>query len=189
MNLNKKLLWALPAMVVIAFSSCKKDDPIIPNEEELITTVELTLTPTGSGPDVVFNFQDLDGDGGNSPIIDEPASIMANHDYSASIRFLNEAENPVENITEEVDEEGDEHQIFYQFGAGLNATSAYTDADANGNPIGLSTELATGDASTGTMTITLRHEPDKLATGVSNGDITNAGGETDIEVTFDVTIQ
>lgn len=179
----------MPAMVVIALSSCKKDDPDIPNEEELITTVELTLTPTGSGPDVVFNFQDLDGDGGDAPLITEPSSVMANHDYSASIRFLNENENPAENITEEVDEEGAEHQIFFQFSTGLNASYAYTDSDANGNPIGLSTEIVTGGASTGQMTITLRHEPDKAAAGVSAGDITNAGGETDIEVTFDVTIQ
>ena len=38
-------------------------------------------------------------------------------------------------------------------------------------------------------TITLRHEPAKTATGVSGGDITNAGGETDIEVVFDVTVE
>jgi len=174
-------------MVVVALSSCKKDDPDIPNEEELITTLELTLTPTG--PDVVFSFQDLDGDGGNAPVISDTTSIMANHDYSASVRFLNEAESPAEDITVEVDDEGDEHQVFYQFSNGLNATSAYTDADANGMPIGLSSEIATGDASTGQMTITLRHEPSKSATGVSTGDITNAGGETDIEVTFDVAIQ
>ena len=35
----------------------------------------------------------------------------------------------------------------------------------------------------------LRHEPDKSAAGVSSGDITNAGGETDIEVSFNVIIE
>ena len=35
-----------------------------------------------------------------------------------------------------------------------------------------------------TMTVILRHEPNKAGAGVSDGDITNAGGETDIEVTF-----
>jgi len=39
------------------------------------------------------------------------------------------------------------------------------------------------------VTITLRHEPAKDATGVSDGDITNAGGETDISVNFPVEIQ
>ena len=36
----------------------------------------------------------------------------------------------------------------------------------------------------GQFTVTLRHEPDKSAQGVSAGDITNAGGETDIEVSL-----
>jgi len=62
--------------------------------------------------------------------------------------------------------------------------------DADGNPIGLDF-IVTTDATTGTeaFTITLRHEPSKDAAGVSAGDITNAGGETDVEVTFNVTVQ
>jgi len=66
---------------------------------------------------------------------------------------------------------------------------AYDDKDANGNPVGLSSILTTGDAASGSITITLRHEPAKSASGVSNGDITNAGGETDIEVIFPINVQ
>ncbi len=61
--------------------------------------------------------------------------------------------------------------------------------DVNGNPIGISTIVTTNGASTGTITVTLRHEPNKDASGVSTGDITNAGGETDIEVIFNVEVQ
>lgn len=176
-------------MVVLAFSSCEKEDPIIPNEEELITTVQLTLSPSGLGPDVVFEFQDLDGDGGTEPIITVPTSLIANHTYTGSITFLSEIETPAEDITAEVNDEAEDHQVFYQVSGGLNSTLTYTDTDANGNPVGLAIHLETGDASTGQLTITLRHEPDKSASGVSEGDIVNAGGETDIEVTFDVSIQ
>ncbi len=56
--------------------------------------------------------------------------------------------------------------------------------DGNGNPVGLTFNLTTGDATTGSVTIILRHEPMKDASGVSDGDITNAGGETDISVTI-----
>ena len=49
--------------------------------------------------------------------------------------------------------------------------------------------LTTGDAASGNITIILRHEPVKDAEGVSDGDITNAGGETDISVTFPVVVQ
>jgi len=53
----------------------------------------------------------------------------------------------------------------------------------------LANTLTTDAAGSGTITVILRHEPDKGASGVNDGDITNAGGETDIEVTFDVTVQ
>ena len=65
----------------------------------------------------------------------------------------------------------------------------YMDMDGNGNPIGLTTTVTTASAGSGAITITLRHEPDKTAAGVAGGDISNAGGETDIEVTFQVNVQ
>ncbi|MCB0763865.1 MAG: type 1 periplasmic binding fold superfamily protein, partial [Flavobacteriales bacterium] len=65
----------------------------------------------------------------------------------------------------------------------------YDDMDANMLPIGLESMWTIGAASNGTVIVTLRHEPDKTATGVSSGDITNAGGETDIEVTFPLVIE
>ena len=81
----------------------------------------------------------------------------------------------------------EEHQFFFATtGASM---FNYADQDNDGNPVGLSFELTTGDAGSESYTITLRHEPDKSATGVSGGDITNAGGETDIEVVFDVIIE
>ncbi|MGB0425105.1 MAG: type 1 periplasmic binding fold superfamily protein, partial [Flavobacteriales bacterium] len=85
-------------------------------------------------------------------------------------------------------EEDEEHQFFFSSDL-TGATTSYSDMDSNGNPVGLSSVLQTNDAETGTLTITLRHEPNKEGTGVSDGDITNAGGETDIEVTFNVDIQ
>ncbi len=184
------LLLVLGLVSVLFITSCKKDepeDPIIPNEEELITTLRYTLTPDGGGTDVVFTFQDLDGDGGDSPTI-TGGILDTNATYTGSLELLNELESPAEDITEEVQEEAEEHQFFFQTSAnGLNIT--YDDADEDGNPIGISTIVTTNDVSTGTLTVTLRHEPNKDASGVSSGDISNAGGETDIEVTFNVEVQ
>ncbi|MFT7376933.1 MAG: hypothetical protein ACI88Z_000758, partial [Sphingobacteriales bacterium] len=56
-------------------------------------------------------------------------------------------------------------------------------------PLGLQTTITTTDVGNGTLTVILRHEPNKSASGVANGDISNAGGETDIEVTFNITVQ
>ena len=188
MKITQKLMWALPLVAVIALTSCEKDDPEVPNEEELITTVTYGLTPIGGGSIVQFEFRDLDGDGGNAPVVTEGV-LLANTTYVGVLSFLDESGSETEDITVEVAEEADEHQVFYTITGGLNGTVSYSDADINGDPIGLLTSFATGDAGTGMLTVSLRHEPTKDAAGVSDGDITNAGGETDIEVTFDVTVQ
>ena len=46
----------------------------------------------------------------------------------------------------------------------------------------------TGNSGYGAFTITLRHEPNKSGMNVNTGDITNAGGETDVQVIFDITV-
>ena len=66
---------------------------------------------------------------------------------------------------------------------------SYADSDANGNPIGLlSIFNSSSSEEEGFLIVTLRHQPDKFASGVSDGNIENAGGETDIEITFDLVI-
>ncbi len=170
-------------------TSCKDepDEPVIPNEEEVITTLNFTLTPDGGGTAVVLTFLDLDGDGGNDPTI-TGGTLDTNTTYNGSLELFNELESPAVDITEEVEGEALDHQFFFQTSIG-EINIAYDDMDANGNPIGLSTIITTNVASSGTITVILRHEPNKDASGASTGDITNAGGETDIEVTFNVDIQ
>jgi len=173
-------------------TGCKKDDDQAapappPNEEEVITTLRLTFTSTGGGETTVFNFVDADGEGGNAPVITAD-TLSSDTLYSVAIEVLNESENPVEDITAEIVAEDEEHQFFFQV-SGVNATISYADADGNLRPIGLLSNWAMGDPGAGTVLVTLRHEPDKGAPGVSAGDITNAGGETDIEVTFPLVVQ
>jgi len=187
MKLTHKLLLALFAVLFLTMTSCKDDDPIVDPPEEVITDLVYTLSPL-SGDPVTLSFSDPDGDGGNAPTI-SGGTLSANTTYTGSIVLTNASETPAEDITAEIQEEDEEHQFFFSASSGLNATVAYGDQDADGNPVGLSSTVTTGDASSGTMTVTLRHEPNKNGTDVASGDITNAGGETDIEVTFDITIQ
>ncbi|MDW3645607.1 MAG: type 1 periplasmic binding fold superfamily protein [Bacteroidia bacterium] len=187
---SKKFFYGMIAILAISFSfvACEDEEPPIPNPEEVITTLAYTLIPDGGGADAVLSFEDLDGDGGNPPsYLTEP--LKANTTYSGTLILLNKQETPAEDITVEIAEEDEDHQFFFELGGGANATIAYKDTDANGNPVGIMTTFTTGDAGSGTLKITLRHEPVKDATGVAIGDITNADGETDIEVTFDILIQ
>ena len=182
----KKSLFLLTA-VLLLITSCSKDDPEVPNEEEIITTLNYVLTPTSGGIPVSMTFQDLDGDGGNPPSI-TGGTLATNTTYNGTLTLLNETATPVEDITEEIEEEGVEHQFF--FSSSLATLSVnYNDVDMNNNPVGLTTVVQTGAPVTGDLTITLRHEPNKNAAGVISGDITNAGGETDIEVTFPISVQ
>ena len=180
----KFLKYALLASTLI-FASCSDDDDNTPdavNDEEVITTLTVTLE---SGSDtVVMQYQDLDGDGPDAATVTVSGSLNANTTYDGSIVLLNETEDPAENITEEVEEEDLDHQFFYTVGSGLDVDAEYGDADSEGNPLGINFILNTGVASSGGLTFTLRHEPNKPNTGLEN-----AGGETDIEVTFDVTVE
>jgi hypothetical protein len=188
MILSKKVFPFLLVVfsTLILFSSCKKDDPEIANEEELITTLTYTLIAAGE-QDVILSFKDLDGDGGNNPVI-TGGTLSANTIYEGKIELLNEIAG--ENITEEVKEESAEHQFFFS-AMGVNFSVFYADIDNSlaKNPIGLETMVTTGQPSTGKLKITLRHEPNKDAEGVKAGNIANAGGETDIEVEFPITIE
>lgn len=182
---NSKIL-ALALLTVFSFVSCDNDDPEVVNEEELITTVTTTLTAGSSV--ITLKSVDLDGDGPNKPTVTVSGDLKVNTTYMGSTTFLNESVTPVDNITKEILEEGDEHQLFYQAPAAIGAFT-YDDKDEDGKPIGLKFTLKTGlVAATGDLTITLRHEPNKTASGVASGDITNAGGATDALVKFPIKV-
>ena len=183
----KAMIPAAFLSLLFLFSACSKDpDPV--NEEEVITTLRMVWTPQGSSSPVIFQFRDPDGDGGTAPTITSGA-LMANTTYGVSLELLNETKSPAGNITEEIMDEGTEHQFFFAVTQGITLTFSYDDTDANGAPIGLNTTMQTGPAASGKLQVTLRHDLNKGATGVPQGDITNAGGETDIQVEFDLDIQ
>lgn len=184
---KKFLCIVLVLTASLFFTACEKDDPDIIVEPEVITTLNYTLTPTGGGAAITLSFQDLDGDGGNAPTI-TGGTLAANQSYTGVLELLNESASPIEDITIDIEEDDEAHQFFFQSNVS-NLTVAYNDQDADGNPIGLTSALTTGMAASGTLTIILRHEPNKSASGVSGGDITNAGGETDIEVSFPIDVQ
>ncbi len=172
---------SLAAMALFVMNSCQDDDePTAINEEETITTITWTLTNVMDQTDVVvLSSIDSDGDGPNPATQTISGDLSANATYEGDVRFLNELESPAEDITIEVRAEAEEHEIFYGTSiAGVTVTK--DDLDGNGNKLGLETTVTTGAAGTGTMTVTLRHEPIKP----NDGTLSGAGGETDIQVIF-----
>lgn len=194
MNIGTKRTWNNILFMAIGASSlvaCKKDeDPAPstpPNQEEVITTLLLTFTDTENAANTYeLRFTDADGDGGADPVLTGD-TLPAGRAYTLAMRVLDESGSTPDEVTEEIENEAEEHQFFFQ-PSGIDLQVAYADTDANGRPVGLINTAITGVAGTGTLTVTLRHEPNKAAPGVAEGDITNAGGETDIEVAFPVVI-
>ena len=171
----------------VAITSCNPDDTPPPNDQEVINYLTYTLTPVGGGSETVLIYDDPDGDGFGNII---GGAILANTLYNAVVGLKNTTVVPEEDVLEEdIRNELEEHQFFFTTTLdGMIISYNDLDVDADGNPVGINTEVTATNAGAGEITITLRHEPDKNGEGVSDGDISNAGGETDIEVTLPITV-
>lgn len=193
---------ALSGLLLFSLASCESDDdgggtvtPPVGNDEEVITDLILTFEDAeGALPSQSFTFSDPDGPGGEAPTID--VISIAPGAYIVSITVLDASDpNDIEDLTEEIaEEEADEHQFFFELlnNAGDVITIDYADADENGNPIGQLTLWGVSDVTSGDelVRITLIHEPNKDAPGASDGILSSeVGGETDIEVEFEVSVQ
>ncbi len=175
-----RLLFAFIIGNILLFTySCDKDDDNTPdNEQELITTVALSFR-TATTLDSV-TAKDLDGPGGNAPVVGA-IKLKPNTDYALQVYFYDESKTPREDITEEVKEESDAHLICFST-AGVALQTTAEDQDSNKKPLGLTNIVKVGAAGTGTLTIRLKHEPDKNASDPCST------GETDVEQMFNVTV-
>ena len=191
----KKQIFLLPLLILsLVFTGCSDDDdhddhthPV--NEQEVITTVEVTLSDGTNS--YILTWEDLDGDGPDLPVI--TGATIPTNSYEADIQLYNKTVDPSDDeyvVTTEILEEDVDHQFFYNASNGLNVFDfVYQDMDGEGNPIGQQFSMIDVSGSGGDLNIVLLHEPDKNAAGVPDGDMTNAGGETDIDITFPIIVQ
>lgn len=189
--MKKITLRALMLLVgfVSLFTACKDEDDH-DHENEVITTVRLTFTqleangsPTVGVAPIVATWKDADGTGPASPTVNE-ITLKQSKNYRMEVAVLNELANPAQDLTSEIRNEGTKHQFFFQRTGNNLASVVYKDQDTAGKPIGLLNEMQTfSNTGTNSLKVILRHEPNKNGANVSTGDITNAGGETDIETT------
>lgn len=185
---RSRLLPGIFVVSVMVCTSCRKEKPEVPKENELITTLILTLKNQAVPSDsVVLKFFDIDGMGGIPPVISQEGEIRAGTKYNGFITLLDETQDPPGDVNRDILATDVDHQFFY-LTDDVDLEFTYRDFDRNGRPLGLRTEVMDGVPSSGRLTIVLRHYPDKSAPGVSAGDITNAGGSTDIQADFDVEV-
>jgi hypothetical protein len=181
---NNIFLCSVIFMFTIASVGCKKDPVASPNDGELITTLRITLTEKISQIQSVFEFQDLDGEGGQAPSRFDQIVLDKGSEYTCNLELLNESADPIDNITAEILEEGEDHEIFL---SATNSLVTFSDLskDINNLPLGLSsTWVTTGINGNGTLTITLKHKPGIKA----SGDLVTKG-DTDVSIDFPLVVQ
>jgi hypothetical protein len=176
----KQLLSIVLVLGLAHLASCS-DDPEATNEEEVVTTVIVTLTPT-EGDAIVMTWDDVNLDA----IVDESEittsdNLLASTSYTADIQLLNKSADPDIDITEEVQEEAEDH-IFCFTVTGVNIAISNLNKDSNELPLGITSTWTATTQSSGTVNITLRHQP-----GVKTGDCPGAG-DTDASITFPVIV-
>mgnify|MGYP000247534103 CR=1 FL=1 len=200
-NTVRILLSVFTLSAMTWLSSCDDEDPVREDVPELITKATLTFAPEGGGTPVVVTATDPDGDGVEDIEVDGSINLAANKTYTLTLSLVNglaSPSDPAYDITAEVEEEGDEHLFFFAWTNNVFADPAgdgnvdnredavnYNDEDAGGLPLGLSTNWTSAAvASTGTFRVILKHQPDLKSSTSSS-----STGETDLDLTFTITIQ
>ena len=181
--------------VDLTFTINVNEDPDAPpceNEEEIITDVTLTFTPTDGGEPVTARAQDPDGEGPQDLQILDEIVLQENIEYELSIELLNAIEG--EDITEEIMEEDDEHLFFFEWTEGVFTDPTgngnvdnrddlvnYNDFDENNLPVGLSTSWTPAASQSGTFRVILKHQPD-----IKSATSTVEDGGTDVDLTWNI---
>ncbi|OLY92320.1 hypothetical protein SAMN05444008_11585 [Cnuella takakiae] len=188
----KQFQMKWPVLLLAAttlFTACNKDDDEGEgNEEEVITTVTMKLTPVGGGSTIQFSYDDPDGPGGATPVL-APVTLPVNKQYNFELELLDKTKNPVANITTEVTAEGDEHRFYLIPAATSNLTISGLNNDANGMPLGTTGVLSTGAAANGTLRVVLRHYGGNPPNKATTDPVDSPKSSTDVDVTFNVTLQ
>ena len=193
-------LFAFVASVLFA---CDPDDPEKEDAPELITRVTLIFTPTDGNAAIEVSASDPDGEGVADILADNDIVLSGNKTYDLTVSLFNDlagVNSPDYNIGNEVEEEGDEHLLLFGWMEGLFSTPSgngnvdnrtdpvsYTDTDSKNLPLGLTTRWTTtaaGLPAAGTFRVILKHQPGQK-TAISG----NSVGETDLDVTFTITVQ
>jgi len=183
--------WCLILFSIVAiFSGCKRDkdidcpegyiqvgDECVPGQK-VITTLILEFTEDSSGIHTSFSFQDIDGPGGDSPVVDT-VILEEQKTYHLSIDLWDDSRSPAVHITPLIIQEV--HQFFFSVSDNNHISIEYNDEDENGLPVGFENICTTGINGNGSLNILLMHQ-----TGGKDGNVTT--GLTDINVDFDFII-
>ncbi|HMH23532.1 MAG TPA: hypothetical protein VK563_17220 [Puia sp.] len=175
-------------LIMLSFYACKKEEksvsPPVPGNE-FLTTVRLVATNTADATDVqVATITDTTLIANPPDSINHPElKLRANSSYNVQVLFLDETKKPAGNVTDDIYDRRNYHLLCFTVAGSATLTVVRTDKDTNNPPleIGLQDRFTTGAASTGTLNVQLRHQPN-----AKNGSCDP--GSSDADVDFKITI-
>ncbi|PAP75790.1 hypothetical protein [Rubrivirga marina] len=186
-----RALGALALLGALSLTACDSGAPDgNAGEEELITQVTLSLTPTSSTASPVTIQANFDADGTNPTFTPTALALEPGTTYNGSIQLRDTFND--DDITEEIEEESEEHLFRYALSPASLGTvtvtdseSDYTSEDENGGDyaVGLTFQVTTaaGASGTGTMNVLLYHFDEGPKTSS-----TATSDEIDVDVAFPV---
>ena len=189
-NYNQTIVALL---TILTISSCSKKDPkkpIITNPQEMLTTILVkgynqndSLNPNYQ---FTYKWEDLDGDGGNLPVIDT-LNLDSGIIYKCEIIIIDKSKTPFDTVTNAIEEEKNVHQFFFAPSANLTGKikTEILDFDTNipSLPVGLSFNFITKSNQSfttpifGSLNIVLSHYDGVPKT-------IEKSSESDIDITF-----
>lgn len=198
-NIKQLSLVAIVSVfTMLLISSCKKDDPkqaVATNPQEVLTTVIINGynhdDPNNTQYHFSYKWEDLDGDGGLSPVIDTLA-LDTGIEYHCHVLILDKTKTPVDTVSYAIEDEKNMHQFFYTPSSNLAGKFETEILDFDNNspalPVGLEFHLNTmSDAAysiplTGSLNMVLSHYDGVPKT-------TARSAESDIDITFPVKLK
>ena len=140
-------------ITILTISSCSKVDPKQPlptNPQEVLTTILVKGYNQNDSLNTNYQFnykwEDLDGDGGNLPVIDT-LNLDSGIIYKCEIIILDKTKTPFDTVSNAIEEEKNAHQFFFAPNANLTSKikAEILDFDTNipSLPVGLSFNLDT----------------------------------------------
>ena len=199
-NLSIKQYNNLTILTILAIviSSCSKEDPkkpIITNPQEVLTTILIKGYNQNDSLNTNYQFnykwEDLDGDGGNLPVIDT-INLDSGIIYTCEIIILDKTKTPFDTVSNAIEEEKNAHQFFFTPSANLisKIKAEILDFDTNipSLPVGLSFNLNTKSNQSfttpilGSLNIVLSHYDGVPKT-------IEKSSESDIDINFPVKLK
>ncbi|GEM_PF-4863630 len=186
----KKVLRQVGHLSLLAgLAACTSDSNaplVVPDPFGISLTIVFGST-TGGSP-ITFNYIDPDGPGAAAPMISAPP-LRANSVFNTNISLGLVEKGLIADRTGQVRDLDNQYQLFFLIVPPSLMQHRYTDADRDNLPLGLGNRIETGPPGRGTLRVVLRRALNKRFTNLGPDNFPQAGGVSDADATFNITVE